>query len=285
MYEYIKTKVYDTMLVDSIVTVLNTDLRKVKYSSESHNFPEIIYIADGYSDLYLDGIVIPLTKGQLIVIPPNTIHGGPNPNPDFGTAVHTIISFESTSPMLKSLYNRTITLTEAQIEQYFKIINHGMSIFEGVPYQNNYGGMKLKNNVLPYELNVLKKHLELFLIDIYSSNIVDDEHKSQYQISLLTDFLNANITQKISVEEMANYICISPSLLRKRIHNYYGCGPHQHFINLKINESKRLIRLGNMNFTEISEFLGFESIHYFSRQFKLRVGKSPREYLKDINNA
>lgn len=273
------------MLVDSIVTVLNADLRKVQYRSESHNFPEIIFVADGYSDLYLDGIVVPLTKGQLVIVPPNTIHGGPNSHPNFGTAIHTIISFESTSPMLKSLYNRAITLTEAQIEQYLKIVNHGMNIFEGVPSQNNRGGMKLKNNVLPYELNVLKKHLELFLIDLYSSNIANGEHKGQYQMSLLTDFLNANITQKISVEEMADYIRISPALLRKRTQKYYGCGPLQHFINLKINEAKRLIRLGNMNFSEISNYLGFESIHYFSRQFKLRVGKSPRDYLKDLNNA
>ena len=285
MYEYVKTKVYDTMMVDSIITVLTADLRELKYSSESHDFPEIIYIADGYSDLYLDGILTPLIKGQLIIVPPNTIHGGINSNPDFGTAVHTIISFESASPMLKALYNCAITLTDAQIDQYLKIIQHGMNLFEIFPNKNNRVGMQLKKNVLPFELEILKKHLELFLIDLYSSNIVNGEYKNQQELSLLTDFLNTNITKKISVDEMANYICISPGLLRKRIHKYYGCGPHQHFINLKIHEAKRLIRLGKMNFTEISEYLGFESIHYFSRQFKLRVGKSPREYLNDIKNA
>ena len=285
MYEYIKTKVCDNMQVDSIITVLNIDLRENKYCGESHDFPEIIYVADGYSDLYLDGTVIRLKKGQLIIVPPNTMHGGPNPGPDFGTAVHSIISFESTSPMLRSLCDRVITLTEAQTDQYLNIINHGITIFERVPDQNDRVGMKLKNNVMPYELEILKKHFELFLIDLYSSNVVNGELKRQYELSLLTDFLNENITKRISVEEMANYIRVSPSSLRKRIHKYYGCGPLQYFINLKINEAKRLIRLGNMNFTEISAHLGFESIHYFSRQFKLRVGKSPREYLNDLKNA
>jgi YesN/AraC family two-component response regulator len=54
---------------------------------------------------------------------------------------------------------------------------------------------------------------------------------------------------------------------------------------LKIKEAKRLIREGQMNFTEISEFLGFSSIHYFSKLFKKPTGKSPSEYAKQKRNA
>ena len=283
MFEYIKTKTYDSMLVSSIVTVFDVDLRLVKSYGETHDFPEIIYVKDGYSEMMLDGEEIMLEQGQLVIIAPNTFHGKPDCEADYGTAVHAIISFESSSPMLNFLYNRAITLSDAQAEQYLKIINGGLKIFESVEAQNNRGGMKLKDNVSTYELEALKKRLELFLIELYHANTEKSDSQNHKYLSALTDYLNTNITKNITVEEMAKSIGISQSVLRKKVCEHYGCGPLQYFINLKINEAKRLIKIGNMNFTEISEHLGFETIHYFSRQFKNRVGKSPREYLKTIS--
>ena len=44
--------------------------------------------------------------------------------------------------------------------------------------------------------------------------------------------------------------------------------------------AKELIRTSAMNFTEIAEAVGFESLHYFSRVFKARTGLSPSQYAK-----
>ena len=43
-----------------------------------------------------------------------------------------------------------------------------------------------------------------------------------------------------------------------------------------------MIRSGQMNFTQISEYLGYSSIHYFSRQFKRSTGMTPSEYVSSI---
>ena len=43
-----------------------------------------------------------------------------------------------------------------------------------------------------------------------------------------------------------------------------------------------MIRTGRMNFTQISETLGYTSIHYFSRQFKKIAGMTPSEYASSI---
>ena len=43
-----------------------------------------------------------------------------------------------------------------------------------------------------------------------------------------------------------------------------------------------MIRDEQMNFTQISEFLGYSSIHYFSRQFKKMTGMTPSEYASSI---
>ena len=51
---------------------------------------------------------------------------------------------------------------------------------------------------------------------------------------------------------------------------------------MKIDMAKELIRNKNMNFTQISDQLGYTSIHYFSRQFKKITGMTPSEYASSI---
>ena len=51
---------------------------------------------------------------------------------------------------------------------------------------------------------------------------------------------------------------------------------------LKIEKAKDMIRLHHDNFTQISEKLGYNSIHYFSRQFKKVTGLTPTEYALSI---
>ncbi|HHW00172.1 MAG TPA: helix-turn-helix domain-containing protein [Clostridiaceae bacterium] len=48
--------------------------------------------------------------------------------------------------------------------------------------------------------------------------------------------------------------------------------------NLIIEKAKKMIREGYHNFTEISDILGYTSIHYFSRAFKKATGMTPSEY-------
>ena len=54
------------------------------------------------------------------------------------------------------------------------------------------------------------------------------------------------------------------------------------FTKMKVEYAKELIREKNQNFTQISEFLGYSSIHYFSRQFKKITGMTPSEYTASI---
>ena len=57
-------------------------------------------------------------------------------------------------------------------------------------------------------------------------------------------------------------------------------GIMEHFLNLKLQTAIQLILSSNMNFTEISELMGFSSVNYFSKFFKKRTGMTPTEYSK-----
>ena len=76
---------------------------------------------------------------------------------------------------------------------------------------------------------------------------------------------------------------ISRTQLQKIIHTETGVGIIDYFSQLKIEAAKHLIRDGHLNYTEISQELGFSSIHYFSRRFKKITGMSPSEYASSLD--
>ena len=51
---------------------------------------------------------------------------------------------------------------------------------------------------------------------------------------------------------------------------------------MKIECAKTYIREDSYNITQIADMLGYESIHYFSRQFKKITKMSPKEYSNSI---
>lgn len=55
-----------------------------------------------------------------------------------------------------------------------------------------------------------------------------------------------------------------------------------YFIHRKIDRAKEMIRDGTMNVTEISYFLSYSSLQYFSKQFKQITGMSPQQYASSV---
>ena len=49
-----------------------------------------------------------------------------------------------------------------------------------------------------------------------------------------------------------------------------------------LEKAKELIRENDKNFTQISEELGFSTVHYFSRLFKKKTGMTPTEYRSSV---
>ena len=75
---------------------------------------------------------------------------------------------------------------------------------------------------------------------------------------------------------------LSVSQLKRVFHEQIGQSMVRYLTALRIGEAKRLIREGNLTFTQIAERIGIESIYYFSNLFKKQTGMSPTEYEKTL---
>ncbi len=98
----------------------------------------------------------------------------------------------------------------------------------------------------------------------------------------IVSYMENNLGKKISLDDISYYAGISKTSVKKLFKIEAGFGACEYFTRLKIERAKELIQDDKNNFTEIAEVLGYDSIHYFSRQFKQYVKMSPTEYLLKV---
>ncbi len=272
----------DVLSVKSIVTVHSPDLSRVGLDSgETHDFPEMFFVERGEHTLILDEKTYHLSGRQLIIYAPNSHHRGIGPS----DASVSIISFEVASTVLSPLYNRVITLSVEQEMIFKEIFKAAKECFVSRPPSENFFGMKLRDDADGYVVQRVKLKLEMFLTDLLdvkemSKNKATKSEKWDEEYSSALAFLKENISNTLTLEDIAKGCSMSISKLKLLFRQNYGGGPLSCFNEIKIEEAKRLIGENELNFTEISAHLGFASLHYFSRTFKKVTGMSPSEYKK-----
>lgn len=96
------------------------------------------------------------------------------------------------------------------------------------------------------------------------------------------DYISKHVYEKLSVSTVASEANVSASYLTSLFHKYMQISPGEYIRRSKLEESKKLIREGKMNFTQISEALQYSTVHHFSRQFKEKFGITPTEYARAL---
>ena len=95
-------------------------------------------------------------------------------------------------------------------------------------------------------------------------------------------YIQEHVTEKLTVPVVAKNVGISPSYLTALFQKHLEFSPAEYIRRIKLQQSKQLIREGQMNFTQIAEALQYSTVHHFSRQFKQMFGLTPTEYAKSV---
>lgn len=95
-------------------------------------------------------------------------------------------------------------------------------------------------------------------------------------------FMQKNIEQKITVEEVAKHTGTSLSFFFKQFKKNTGYSPVAYFNFLKIQGAIQLIHTTKYNISEVASKIGIDDPYYFSRLFKKQMGVSPRQYIHEF---
>jgi AraC-like DNA-binding protein len=114
-----------------------------------------------------------------------------------------------------------------------------------------------------------------FAIKVDDLNV--DGIKSK-QLLNITRYINKNISEKITLENLTKEFGISRTLLCSLFKAELNTTVHSFILKQKIEEAKRLLRNTERSLSEISEFLSFSSQSYFQNTFRKQVGLTPTKF-------
>lgn len=91
-------------------------------------------------------------------------------------------------------------------------------------------------------------------------------------------YIEKNYRKQLTLEELASQIHLAPSYLSRKYKEYFGCGPIEYAINLRLSEATYYLKSTTLNIQEIASEVGYESFYHFSKMFKRHYKVSPREF-------
>ncbi len=91
-------------------------------------------------------------------------------------------------------------------------------------------------------------------------------------------YCRENYMRQISLEELIELVHYNKTSLLQRFREVYGTTPRNYIIQIRLQKAKELLTDTDYSISEISDQVGFTSVHYFSRFFKEKEKYSPLEY-------
>lgn len=86
----------------------------------------------------------------------------------------------------------------------------------------------------------------------------------------------------LSVEQLASAVAVSRSTLYRRLKEQVGASPSQFMQKVRVEHGARLLREEEGTISEVAYAVGFDTLSYFSRQFREHFGQSPSEYVEKV---
>lgn len=261
---------------------------------EQYDFWQLIYVEYGELEIWVDGITLFLTKGDVIFYKPYSIHYAKFLNGK--SSIMIIISFECKSPSMSFFEDKYFHLGEEERRTLSHIVREGLQELDPPIDKPVRGGFPQKRSGAAFGTEqLIQNYLEILLIQLIRRQDSDSQQQHHQPISIAKElqmdesfsamikFLHNNLERSFTFEHLCKQFAMSGTRLKVLFKQKTGMGLMEYFNLMKIQQAKHIIREESISFVEIAERLGYSSNHYFSKQFKRITKMTPSEYAASIN--
>ena len=246
-----------------------------------------MYVDRGEVVITADKEELCLSRGEILFHAPNEWHtlranGTIAPN-------LVVLSFSSSSPAMEDFCGFRTSLDNRARALISSIVRESEAVFS-TPLGDPSTKQMEKREDRPFggEQMILAQLEELLLRLLRAERAgqrpILRRHAEGNICDQMIAYMQENLRKNLTLAHLSRFAGVSESTVKAIFRAQTGKGALAYFIDLKMQTAKAYIREGRHNITEIAELLGYESIHYFSRRFRLRYGMSPTEYAQSIKS-
>lgn len=250
-----------------------------KLKKHSHDYHQMLYILSGSGEYIIENRIFPISKGKLFYIKPNQAHSLVT-DPARGDTVKTLdIKFYVNDKELENKikeFESEIVLEDNHIPELLKKIRR-----EGLEKESYYN-----------EISVIYLLEIIFQICRIHENIKNNienknagkktdiiEHEEGCNIcDAFMEYIKEHYMEDLTLKKIARETGYNQSYICQQLKEVYNCTPMTLLYKFRINKAKELIVNTDYGLKEISELVGFKTIHHFTRKFKEYQGLNPGEF-------
>ena len=267
----------------SIIQVARYSYKKqIHVENHCHNFHHLIYITEGEGFLKIDGKHFHPLKNDFYVIQPGIYHE------ILSDDIHPLNTLEvkflsKDSELMDCLgklplqFNNDNIGIQAMLEQ----------VVEEALNKKVFHKEIITLHFLELLLCIIRENMSHQMGNVVNNidPIISEDNYSNELVNKILKYIHRHYTEQLTLTELASEFNINSAYLCRIFSKKYNVSPMQYVNNLKMQKVKKLLASTERSITEISELVGFSSIHYLSRYFASKEKMTPQEYRKSAKNA
>lgn len=239
-----------------------------------HSFFEICYVVDGMGLYVENNKEYRLEKGTFFCSRPNQLH-----KIDEGDSLHLLwVAFEVEKENTSKEYQRLFDQLAHEKNMYVTDASNEPAALLWLTLLK-HAEQQASSGVLATMGAALILSLQSLFCGIGDSQKPKPMYDNKEQIvEKAQRFIQDNLAQPLSLEEVAHFFHISPRHLSRLFSETTGISYTSYVRQERVREASKKIRSTSRSITSIAYECGFTSVHYFCRVFMQETSITPAEY-------
>ena len=250
----------------------------------NHNFYHMFYIKKGEGIMHVAGKDYTICENEVYFCHPQTYHGliAQSSIPLSVIEVKFIVPDIDLSNLLTNLESRIKCKSNnlyVKLEELVMEALHKPMFYKEIV---NTGFTRVLLELVRNEENTV-----LINADSLNKNTVNeikDKEGSSFVLKKVLEYIYNKYAENITLKCLAEAGAVSSAHLNKLFREAFNMSPMQYINNFRLDKAKELMMYSDFNISQISELVGFGSIHYFSRYFKKKENMSPSEFRSGVKD-
>ena len=243
-----------------------------------HPYYEIYYLETGSCRFFIDGKMLDVHAGDLLIIPPRTMH---YTRYLFGPCRRFNLFFRKkdleadvlqTFPEAEAFFLRWRLM---QVPDFYR--ENLTALLDRMIHEEK---IRDERSPLLLKCRLQETLLVLSRVGVIPEALPADIHTTDQAVVRAAEYMREHFRDALSAEEIAAAAGFSPNYLSRKFRQAAGMGVHEYLRYLRLHQAALELVETRDSITDIALRCGFSDGNYFKDVFKKHYGIGPRAYRK-----